>query len=119
GGRRNVPRPSHGDISCSGSGTRGVEQILLDDHHINDDDEGLELIEPGVKPSNAIRSNIFNPLPNPADRLMISPSADKFDDQIADGHAITSIFQFKLSEPWATWESITTSKERPDVASFQ
>nr|GEU85158.1 ulp1 protease family, C-terminal catalytic domain-containing protein [Tanacetum cinerariifolium] len=57
GGSRNVPRPSHGDISCSGSGTRGVEQMLLDDHHIDDDDdEGVELTEPGVKPSNAIRT---------------------------------------------------------------
>ncbi|GKB64997.1 hypothetical protein Tco_0921183 [Tanacetum coccineum] len=26
---------------------------------------------------------------------------------------------FKLSEPWATWESVTMSKERPNVASFQ
>nr|GEU68252.1 putative ribonuclease H-like domain-containing protein [Tanacetum cinerariifolium] len=96
---RNVPRPSHGDISCSGSGTRGVEQMLLDDHHIDDDDEGVELTEPCVKPSNAIRSNILNPLPDPIERPMIIPSAD--------------------DEPWATWESVTTSKERPDVARFK
>ncbi|GKB14430.1 hypothetical protein Tco_0848353 [Tanacetum coccineum] len=32
GRRRNGPRPSHGDICWSGSGTRGVEQMLLDDH---------------------------------------------------------------------------------------
>nr|GEW97316.1 hypothetical protein [Tanacetum cinerariifolium] len=61
GGRRNVPRPLHGDISCSGSGTRGIEQMLLDDHHIDDDDdEGVELTEPGVKPSNAIRLSLVN-----------------------------------------------------------
>nr|GEX37175.1 hypothetical protein [Tanacetum cinerariifolium] len=72
---RNVPRPSHGDISCSGSGTRGFEQIFLYDHHI-DDDEGVELTKLGVKPSNAIRSNILNPLPDPADHLLINPSAD-------------------------------------------
>ncbi|GJY94368.1 beta carbonic anhydrase 5, chloroplastic isoform X2 [Tanacetum coccineum] len=83
GRRRNVPRPSHGDISCSESGTRGVEQMLLDDHHINDDDdddEGVELTELGVKPSNAIRSNILNPLPDPADRIMISLYADEFEN---------------------------------------
>nr|GEV72187.1 hypothetical protein [Tanacetum cinerariifolium] len=107
--RRNVPRPSHGDISCSGSGTPGVEQILLDDHHVDDDDEGVELTKPGVKPSNVIRSNILNPLPDPADRPMISPSADESKLKT----------YFKLSEPWATWESVTMSKERPDVASFQ
>ncbi|GJQ97022.1 hypothetical protein Tco_0008161 [Tanacetum coccineum] len=37
----------------------------------------------------------------------------RFDDQIAVGHAITSIFQFKLSKPWAMWESVTTIL--PDV----
>nr|GEU68257.1 hypothetical protein [Tanacetum cinerariifolium] len=71
GRKRNVPRPSHGDISCIGSGTRGVEKILLDDHHIDDDDEGVELTKPGVKPSNAIRSNILNPLPDPVDRTKL------------------------------------------------
>nr|GFA35845.1 hypothetical protein [Tanacetum cinerariifolium] len=105
---RNVPRPSHGEISCSGSGTHGVEQILLDDHHIDDDDdEGVELTKPVVKPSNAIRSNILNLLPDPTDHPKISPSVDEFDDQIVqEPYAYmrrTLMVLGALTQPGNTW----------------
>nr|GEX11709.1 40S ribosomal protein S11 [Tanacetum cinerariifolium] len=50
-----------------------------------------------VEASNAMRGlNIPNPLPELADCLMISTSADESDDQKSVGHSITSILQFRL-----------------------
>ncbi|GKF03514.1 hypothetical protein Tco_0030437 [Tanacetum coccineum] len=109
GRRRSGPRPSHGDIS--GNGAAG--QMLLDNHHIDDDnDEGVDVTQPGVEASNAMRgSNIPNPLPELADRPMISICADEFDDQKSVGHSITSILQFRFSEPWATWSCVPRDKQ--------
>ncbi|GKB65119.1 ABC transporter C family member 8-like protein isoform X1, partial [Tanacetum coccineum] len=107
------PRPSHGDISGNG----GARQMLLDNHHVDDDnDEGVDVTEPGVEASNAMRgSNIPNPLPEPAARPMIGICADEykllFDDQKSVGHSITSILQFRFSEPWATWGCVPRDKQ--------
>ncbi|PWA86375.1 transposon, En/Spm-like, Transposase-associated domain protein [Artemisia annua] len=91
GRRHSGPKPSHGDVSGSGSGNGGVRQMLLDNHHIDDDnDEGVEVTEPSVEASNAKRG---------------------FDDQKSVGHSITSILQFRFSEPWATWSCVQREKK--------
>ncbi|GJT92693.1 transposon, En/Spm-like, transposase-associated domain protein [Tanacetum coccineum] len=109
GWRRSGPRPSHVDIS--GNGYAG--SILLENHHADvNNDEGVAVSEPGVEASNATRGpNTPNPLPEPADRPMISTSADEFDDQKSLGHSITSIIQFRFSEPWATWGCVPRDKQ--------
>ncbi|PWA85052.1 transposon, En/Spm-like, Transposase-associated domain protein [Artemisia annua] len=117
GRRRSGPRPSHG----GSSGIGGDGQMLVDNHQINDDnDEGVGVTEPDVEASNAMRgSKIPNPLPEPADRPMISISADEFNDQKSVGHSITSILQFRFSEPWATWSCVPREKKDQMWLRFQ